>query len=94
MRVWIYIHRQRKEWDAIEIFEISARFTALRAPSAAITWARELMGVSKKLLVPSVIDAAVEKVNQHRITNSKDLTQASQYPPGPRRKGTLSEPGW
>lgn len=97
LRVWIYIHRQRKEWDAkekemvayrlvdlmgrasaanilgitvreldklVEVFEISGQFTALRDPSAAITWARELMGVSKKLLVPSVIDAVVKKVNQ------------------------------
>jgi len=106
LRVWIYIHRQRKEWDAkekemvayrlvdlmgrvsaanilgitvreldklVEIFELSEKFTKLREPSAAITWARELMGVSKKLLVPSVIDAVVTKVNQKRITNSKDL---------------------
>ncbi len=106
LRVWIYIHRQRKEWDAkekemvayrlvdlvgrasaanilgvtvrevdrlVEIFEISRRFSELRDPSAAITWARELMGVSKKLLVPSVIDAVVKKVNERRITNSKDL---------------------
>jgi len=48
----------------VEVFEISGQFTALRDPSAAITWARELMGVSKKLLVPSVIDAVVKKVNQ------------------------------
>jgi ParB family transcriptional regulator, chromosome partitioning protein len=106
LRVWIYIHRQRKEWDAkekemvacrlvdlvgrpsaanilgitvreldklVEIYEVSGRFTALRDPSAAITWARELMGVSKKLLVPTVIDAVVKKVNEKRITNSKDL---------------------
>jgi ParB family transcriptional regulator, chromosome partitioning protein len=106
LRVWIYIHRQRKEWDAkekemvayrlvdlvgrasaanilgitvreldklVEIFETSRRFTELRDPSAAITWARELMGVSKKLLVPTVIDAVVKKVNEKRITNSKDL---------------------
>src|SRR5262249_25414758 len=106
LRVWIYIHRQRKEWDAkekemvayrlvdmmgrtsaanilgitvreldklVDVFELSEKFTALRDPSAAITWARELMGVSKKLLVPSVIDAVVQKVNQKRITNSKDL---------------------
>src|SRR5437870_4469384 len=89
LRAWIYIHRQRKEWDAkekemvayrlvdlvgrasaanilgitvreldklVEVFETSRRFTELRDPSAAITWARELMGVSKKLLVPTVID--------------------------------------
>jgi ParB family chromosome partitioning protein len=106
LRVWIYIHRQRKEWDAkekemvayrlvdlvgrasaanilgitvreldklVEVFEISDRFKNLREPGAAITWARELMGVSKNLLTPSVIDAVVEKVNQKRITNSKEL---------------------
>jgi ParB family chromosome partitioning protein len=106
LRVWIYIHRQRKEWDAREkemvayrlvdlvgrasaanilgvtvreldklvaVFALSERFTNLREPGAAITWARELMGVSKNLLTPSAIDAVVEKVNQKRITNSKDL---------------------
>jgi ParB family transcriptional regulator, chromosome partitioning protein len=106
LRAWIYIHRQRKEWDAREkemvayrlvqlvgrasaanilgitvreldklvaIFELSERFDNLRDPSAAITWARELMGVSKNLLTPSVVDAVVAKVNQKRITNSKDL---------------------
>lgn len=106
LRVWIYIHRQRKEWDAkekemvayslvdlvgrasaanilgitvreldklIDVFELSERFTNLREPGAAITWARELSGVSKKLLTPSAVDAVVEKVNQKRVTNSKDL---------------------
>jgi ParB family chromosome partitioning protein len=106
LRAWIYIHRQRKEWDAKEkemvayrlvdlvgrasaanilgitvreldklvtIFELSERFQQLREPSAAITWSRELMGVSKNLLTPSVVDAVVEKINQKRITNSKDL---------------------
>jgi len=116
LRVWIYIHRQRKEWDAkdkemvayrlvdllgrasaanilgisvreldklVEVFEISARFTSLREPSAAITWARELMGVSKKLLVPTVIDAVVKKVNEKRITNSKDLRKLRTILPDP-----------
>jgi len=116
LRVWIYIHRQRKEWDAkekemvayrlvdimgrasaanilgitvreldklVEVFEISERFTKLRDPSAAITWARELMGVSKKLLVPSVVDAVVAKVNQKRITNSKDLRKLRSILPDP-----------
>jgi ParB family chromosome partitioning protein len=106
LRAWIYIHRQRKEWDAkekemvayrlvqlvgrasaanilgitvreldkqVQVFELSERFDNLREPGAAITWARELMGVSKALLTPSVIDAVVAKVNQKRITNSKDL---------------------
>jgi ParB family chromosome partitioning protein len=67
----------------VEIFEISARFTALRDPSAAITWARELMEVSKKLLVPSVIDAVVKKINERRITNSKDLRKLRTILPDP-----------
>lgn len=127
LRVWIYIHRQRKEWDAkekemvayrlvelmgrasganilgitvreldklVEIFEVSEKFTKLRDPSAAITWARELMGVSKKLLVPSVIDAVVSKVNQKRITNSKELRKLRAILPDPMaRAHFLSEEG-
>lgn len=116
LRVWIYIHRQRKEWDAkekemvayqlvglmgrtsaanilgitvreldklVDIFELSGKFTSLRDPSAAITWARELMGVSKKLLTPTVVDAVVKKVNQKRITNSKDLRKLRAILPDP-----------
>ncbi len=106
LRVWIYIHRQRKEWDAkekemvayslvsmvgrastanilgvsirdldklVEVFELSEKFKNLREPGAAITWARELMGLSKKLLTAPVIAAVVKKVAEKRITNSKDL---------------------
>lgn len=116
LRVWIYIHRQRKEWDAkekemvayrlvdlmgrasaanilgitvaqldklVEIFKLSEKFTSLRDPSAAITWARELMGVSKKLLTPSVIDTVVDQVNQKRITSSKDLRKLRTILPDP-----------
>lgn len=127
LRVWIYIHRQRKEWDArekemvayrlvdlmgrasaanilgisvreldklVDIFEVSQKFTALREPNAAITWARELMGVSKKLLTPSVIDAVAHKVNQKRITNSKDLRKLRAILPDPvARANFLSEAG-
>lgn len=108
LRVWIYIHRQRKDWDTKEkemvayrlidlagrasaasilgitvreldklagIYEVSERFTGLREPVAAITWARELMGLSKKLLTPTVMEAVIEKVNEKKITNSKDLRQ-------------------
>lgn len=106
LRAWIYIHRQRKDWDTrekemvayrlvdlvgrasaanilglsvreldklVEVYELSERFKKLREPGAAITWARELTGVSKKLLSPSVIDTVIDKVNEKRITNSKDL---------------------
>lgn len=127
LRVWIYIHRQRKEWDAkekemvayrlvdmmgrasaanilgitvreldklVEIFELSQKFTSLRDPSAAITWSRELMGVSKKLLTPSVVEAVVKKVNQKRITNSKDLRKLRSVLPDPvARAKFLSDQG-
>jgi len=127
LRVWIYIHRQRKEWDTrekemvacrlvdlvgrpsaanilgisvreldklVEIYELSGRFTTLRDPSAAITWARELMGVSKKLLVPTVVDAVVRKVNDKRITNSKDLRKLRTILPDPvARAQFLSDSG-
>ncbi|CAN5191166.1 hypothetical protein BH09GEM1_BH09GEM1_48310 [soil metagenome] len=119
LRVWIYIHRQRKEWDAkekemvayslvdlvgrasaanilgitvreldklVEVFDLSEKFTSLRDPGAAITWARELMGVSKKLLTPSVVEAVVRKVNQKRITNSKDLRKLRAILPDPVAK--------
>src|SRR5258707_3324960 len=127
LRAWIYIHRQRKEWDAkekemvayrlvdlvgrasaanilgitvreldklVEVFDVSRRFTALRDPAAAITWSRELMGVSKKLLVPTVIDAVVKKVNEKRITNSKDLRKLRAILPDPvARAHFLSDSG-
>jgi ParB family chromosome partitioning protein len=127
LRVWIYIHRQRKEWDAkekemvayrlvdlvgrasaanilgvsvreldklVEIFELSERFKSLRDPGGAITWARELMGVSKKLLTPGVTEAVVKKVNQKRITNSKDLRKLRAILPDPvARQHFLSEEG-
>ena len=57
----------------VEVFQLSERFVNLRDNGAAISWARELLGVSKKLLTPSVINAVVDKVNRQRVTNSKDL---------------------
>ena len=127
LRIWIYIHRQRKEWDArekemvayrlvdligrasaanilgisirqldklVEIFELSARFTGLRDPGAAITWARELKGLSRKLLAPSVVDAVVDKVRAKRITNSKDLRKLRVILPDPvAREHFLSKEG-
>ena len=127
LRVWIYIHRQRKDWDAkekemvayrlvdlmgrasaanilgitvreldklVEVFELSQKFTSLRDPSAAITWSRELMGVSKKLLTPTVVEAVVKKVNQKRITNSKELRKLRTVLPDPvARAHFLSDQG-
>ena len=44
------------------------------------------MGVSKKLLTPSVVEAVVKKVNQKRITNSKDLRKLRSILPDPVAK--------
>lgn len=127
LRVWIYIHRQRKEWDAkekemvayrlvdllgragaanilgisvkeleklVQVFELSEKFTGLRDPSGAITWARELMGVSKKLVTPPVVDALVKKVAERRITNSKDVRKLRTILPDPvARSHFLSDEG-
>ncbi len=125
LRVWIYIHRQRKEWDSkekemvayrlveltgrastasilgitvreldklVRIYEVSEKFTGLREPGAAITWARELMGLSKTLLTPKVMDAVIEKVNTNRITNSKDLRKLRKILRDPVAKDHFFKP--
>ncbi len=52
------------------------------------------MGVSKKLLVPTVVDAVVHKVNQKRITNSKELRKLRAILPDPvARAHFLSDSG-
>lgn len=61
----------------VEIYELSARFTGLRDRGGAITWARELMGVSKKLLRPTVIDAVITKVNQKPCHEFQRFAQAA-----------------
>ena len=78
----------------VAVYELAQRFTAFPEPGAAFVWARELMGVSKKLLTPSVIDAVVKKVNQRRITNSKDLRKLRQIlPDAVARENFLSDAG-
>lgn len=126
LQTWVYIQRQRKQWEAekemvayrlvdlmgrasaanvleitlreltkrVETYKLSERFTGPRDQSAALTWARELMGVSKKLLTENVIDAVVRKVNQKRITNSKDLRKLRAILPDPvARAHFLTEAG-
>jgi len=127
LRVWIYIHRQRKEWDAkekemvayrlvdllgragaanilgisvkeleklVQVFELSEKFTGLRDASGAITWARELTGLSKKLVTTPVVEAVVKKVAERRITNSKDLRKLRAILPDPvARAHFLSDDG-
>ena len=111
LRVWIYIHRQRREWDTkekemvayslvdmvgrasaanilgitvreldklVEIYELSLKMTNLVEPGASITWAREIKNLNKKLLTPTVLDMVLKRVNEQRITNSKDIRKLRQ----------------
>lgn len=111
LRVWIYIHRQRKEWDAkekemvayklvdmvgrasaanilgitvreldrlVDIYELSEKLGNLQEPGASITWAREIKSINKNLLMPSVLDAIIRKINDKEITNSKDIRKLRQ----------------
>ncbi len=124
LRVWVFIHRQRKEWDTrekesvayalvdlvgrasasdilgvsvreieklVDVFDLSQRFTNLREEGASITWARELMGISKKLLTPEVMDTVVEKINRNQITNSKDLRKLRSILPDPVARAHFME---
>ncbi len=110
-RVWIYIHRQRKEWDAkekemvayalvnmvgrasaanilgitvreldklVEIYDLSEKLTNLPEPGASITWAREIKNLNKKLLTPTILDTIIRRINDHEITNSKDIRKLRQ----------------
>ncbi|RWK43790.1 hypothetical protein [Mesorhizobium sp.] len=53
-----------------------------------------MMGVSKKLLTPSIVEAVVKKVNDKRITNSKDLRKLRAILPDPvARANFLGEGG-
>jgi len=111
LRVWVYKHRQRKEWSTrdkenvanqlvkhmgkavasdilgisvrdveklVNTYTLSTRFKELPDQSSAITWARELQGVAKKLVTPEVIDAVVDKVKRRKMTNSKDVRKLRQ----------------
>ena len=127
LRVWVYIHRQRKEWDAkekemvayrlvdllgrasaanilgitvraldklVEIYELSEKLRDVKEPGASITWAREIKNLNKKLVTPTVLDAVIKKINEHKITNSKDIRQLRKILRDPVAKDEfLSEEG-
>ena len=111
LRVWIYIHRQRKEWNAkekemvayslvnimgrasaanilgitvreldklVEIYDLSNKLRNIAEPGASITWAREIKNLNKKLLTATVQDAIIRKINERKITNSKDVRKLRQ----------------
>jgi ParB family chromosome partitioning protein len=125
LRAWIYIHRQRKEWEArekemvacrlveiigrasaanilgitvreldklVDVYKLSERLKQIRDPNASITWAREIKGISHKLLTPSVVDTIVEKINAKLITNSKEVRQLRAILKDPIAKDTFLQP--
>ena len=126
LRVWIYIHRQRKEWNTrekemvayslvnmvgrastanilgitvrevdklVEIYELSEKLKGIADPDASITWAREIKNLNKRLLTPSVQDAIVRKINDHEITNSKDVRKLRQILRDPVGRENFLAPG-
>ena len=124
-RVWIYIHRQRREWDTkekemvayslvnmvgrasaanilgitvreldklVDIYDLSEKLTNLAEPGASITWAREIKNLNKKLLTPSVLDTLIKRVNEQKITNSKDIRKLRQILRDPVAKESFLAP--
>jgi ParB family chromosome partitioning protein len=126
LRVWIYIHRQRKEWNTkekemvayslvnmvgrastanilgitvreldklVEIYELSEKLKGIADPDASITWAREIKNLNKRLLTPSVQDAIIRRINDHEITNSKELRKLRQILRDPVAREDFLTPG-
>jgi len=52
---------------------LSEKLTNLPEPGSSITWAREIKNINKTLLTQTVLETIVQKVNDHEITNSKDI---------------------
>ena len=77
----------------VDIYELASRLNNLRDPSASVTWAREIKGVKKNLLSPTVLDAIVEKVNDKLITNSKEIRQLRAILKDPTAKACFLKSG-
>lgn len=125
LRVWIYIHRQRREWDTkekemvayslvnmvgrasaanilgitvreldklVNIYDLSEKLTNLAEPGASITWAREIKNLNKKLMTPTVLDTVITRVNEQKITNSKDIRKLRQILRDPVAKDSFLAP--
>jgi ParB family chromosome partitioning protein len=78
----------------VEIYELSEKLGDLREPGSSITWAREIKNLNKKLVTPTVLDTIVKKINERKITNSKDIRQLRKILRDPVAKEEfLSESG-
>ena len=78
----------------VETYELSEKLGDLREPGASITWAQEIKNLNSKLVTPTVLDAIVKKINERKITNSKDVRQLRKILRDPVAKDEfLSERG-
>jgi ParB family chromosome partitioning protein len=78
----------------VEIYDLSEKLTNLPNPATSITWAREIKNLNGRLLTPPVLNAIVRKVNDHAITNSKDVRKLRQILRDPvARDEFMSEKG-
>src|SRR5262249_16178536 len=77
----------------VEIYELSEKLKGIADPEASITWARGIKNLNKRLLTPSVQDAIIRKVNDHEITNSKDVRKLRQILRDPVAREAFLAPG-
>ena len=74
----------------MEIYELSEKLKNLPDPSTSITWAREIKNLNRKLLTSNVLDAIVRKVNDQKVTTSKDIRKLRQVLRDPVARDPLS----
>jgi hypothetical protein len=61
-------------------------------PGASITWAREIKNLNKQLLTPTVLDTVLKKINEQKITNSKDIRKLRKILKDPVAKNKFLSP--
>jgi ParB family transcriptional regulator, chromosome partitioning protein len=71
------------DYNLVAVSELSEKFISLRDPSAAITWARELMGVSKNSSRPASPLPWSSRSIRNGSRNSKDLRKLRAILPDP-----------
>ena len=75
----------------IDTYNLARKFYQLEERDA-VTWARELQGIAKKLIDAQVINAVVDKVHRNMITNAKELRELRKILPDPVAKANFMRP--
>jgi ParB family chromosome partitioning protein len=76
----------------VEIYDLSEKLTNLVEPGASITWAREIKNLNKKIMTPNMLDVVIKRVNEQKITNSKDIRKLRQILRDPVAKDKFLSP--